>query len=153
MTERLVLLQDFCLGLLKASRLWRQLADDEVRSLGVSEASAYPLLFMARLGDGLRQSVLADAIGIEGPSLVRLLDQLCEADLVERREDASDRRAKTLHLTGRGRVVASALTDRLDRMRLRVFAEASEGELRSALHLIAILEQAAGVPTPREHGS
>ena len=135
--------QRFCLALLQASRAWRRVADTAAANFGLSEATAYPLVMMSRLGEGPRQTVLAEAMGLEGPSLVRLLDQLCAAGLVQRREDPSDRRAKTLHLTERGRLVSDDLLASLERTRARVFDQCSPDDLRAGLRIFAVIERAA----------
>ena len=135
--------QRFCLALLQASRAWRRVADTAAANFGLSEATAYPLVMMSRLGEGPRQTVLAEAMGLEGPSLVRLLDQLCAAGLVQRREDPSDRRAKTLHLTERGSLVSDDLLASLERTRARVFDQCSSDDLRAGLRIFAVIERAA----------
>ena len=53
-----------------------------------------------RPGVGMNQ--LADFTTIDRTTLTRTLDQMVEDRLVERRDDARDRRAVRLHLTGRG---------------------------------------------------
>ena len=85
--------------LLLAGRQWRRAANAVVESHGVSDATALPLILIGRLDGEPRQNALAEAVGIEGASLVRLLDQLCAAGLVIRKEDPTDRRAKILSLT------------------------------------------------------
>ena len=142
-SERTALLQEFCLSLLKGARVWRHIADAEVDGFEISEATAYPLMFITRLGDGLRQSALAEAIGIEGPSLVRLLDQLCTAGFVQRREDPSDKRAKTLHVTPSGTRLSAAIARKLDQARARVFATVTDDDIRTVLHVFAALDRAA----------
>ncbi|HEY0291031.1 MAG TPA: MarR family transcriptional regulator [Hansschlegelia sp.] len=91
------------------ARRWRKALDEALASSGLTDASWRPLIHLGRLGDGARQHDLARSLGIEGPSLVRLLDRLETAALVERREDSSDRRAKTLHLTPAGRTLVERL--------------------------------------------
>lgn len=137
------LLQRYCLSLLGAARMWRRLADRVAKDHDLSEATAYPLILIDRLGGGLRQSTLAEAMGIEGPSLVRLLDQLCAGDLVVRREDATDRRAKTLHLTERGAALATQLGRDLDRLRAEVFGAVSAEDLAAGLRVFDVLEREA----------
>src|ERR1700760_822072 len=78
------------------SRAYKAAADKAVGHIGLSQAMAWPLVMSGRLGDGIRPGVLAGVLAIEGASLVRQLDQLAEAGLVERREHPVDRRAKTL---------------------------------------------------------
>jgi MarR family transcriptional regulator for hemolysin len=68
-------------------RGYRAAADKAVAHVGVSQTLAYPIVMLGRMNGEVRQGVLAEALGIEGPSLVRSVDQLVEAGLVERRED------------------------------------------------------------------
>ncbi len=86
-------------GLVVAARHWRRICHTALTGYGISEACAAPLLMIVRLGDGVHQVAVAQAAGLESPSLVRLLDQLCKAGLVCRSEDPLDRRAKALSLT------------------------------------------------------
>lgn len=85
-----------------AARHWRKICQTTLVNYGISEACAVPLLMIGRLGEGVRQVQVAQAAGMESPSLVRLLDQLCHAGFVCRTEDAQDRRAKCLSLTDTG---------------------------------------------------
>jgi MarR family transcriptional regulator for hemolysin len=96
----------FCLRLQRAARVWRKVSDEELSKLNLSEATTTPLWLINKLGEGLRQRTLAEHMGLEGQSLVRLLDQLESAGLVVRRDDPSDRRAKALYLTDAGRKLA-----------------------------------------------
>lgn len=93
------------LGLL--ARHWRQEVNDAVKVLDLTEATWRPLLHLHHLGDAVRQKDLAQSLGLDGSSLVRLLDMLEERGLV-RRADGTDRRCKLLTLTEEGR----ALTER-----------------------------------------
>ena len=55
------------------SRNWRKVLDREVQSAGLTDATWRPLVHLHFLGDGTRQKDLAASVGIEGPSVVRLL--------------------------------------------------------------------------------
>jgi len=57
------------------------------------------VLFLLRRIDGALQKEIALELAIEGPSLVRHLDNLEAKGLIERRTAPNDRRAKTVHLT------------------------------------------------------
>ena len=50
----------------------------------------------------MRQKDLAAALGLDGSSVVRLLDALETSGHIERREEGKDRRAKTITVTTRG---------------------------------------------------
>src|SRR5260370_18575984 len=93
---------EFGLLVTRLGRLWRREVDQAVAAHGLSQATAIPLVVLSRRGKCVRQCVLAEEMGIEGPSLVRLIDLLQAEGLVERREDPTDRRAKMLHLTALG---------------------------------------------------
>src|SRR6185436_4077025 len=101
------LLRDLTRDLLLAGRLWRKIARQAAAQHGVSEAASAPLIWIERLGENVRQNALADAIGIEGASLVRLIDELQASGLVTREPDPSDRRANVVSLTTRGREVVA----------------------------------------------
>jgi MarR family transcriptional regulator for hemolysin len=136
------------LTLQHAARAWRFIADEALARYGVSHATAYPLVHIDRLGDGVRQGALADFMGIEGPSLVRLLDQLCEAGLVERREDSTDRRAKTLHLTAEGRALVTRIDRVLNALREKLFTGISVADLETCLRVLGSIRTAYGRPGP-----
>jgi MarR family transcriptional regulator, transcriptional regulator for hemolysin len=93
------------------TRRWRQILDIEIQAAGLTDATWRPLLHLHLLGDGIRQKDLAASVGIEGPSLVRLLDLLVDKGLVRRSEDSSDRRAKLLFLTEEGVEAVSRIHD------------------------------------------
>jgi len=122
-------------------RSYRAAADKAVGHVGISQAAAWPLVMIGRLGNGVRPGVLADMLAIEGPSLVRQLDQLVEAGLVERREDTIDRRAKTLHLTPAGNRARTKIEAALDAMRDEVFEGVRSADLDACLRVFGLLEQ------------
>ncbi len=129
-------------GLLLASRHWQRLADHALSSYDISGACAAPLLMVGRAGGGIRQVALAQQLGLEGPSLVRLLDKLCAQELVRREADASDRRANLLWLTPQGEALAGQLEQRLVELRREVLGPLDEDEIRVVLKLWGLLSDA-----------
>jgi MarR family transcriptional regulator for hemolysin len=122
--------------LVLAARRWRRTSHGVLASYGVSEACAVPLLTANRLGAAVRQVTLAEHVGIEGPSLVRLLDQLCAAGLVRRDEDPEDKRAKTITLTDEGRAVTARMEERLVTLRARLLKGVSRADLETTLRVL-----------------
>lgn len=123
--------------LVVSARAWRRTADQALSAFGISSSSALPLLMIGRLGDdGVRQVTLAQAVGIEGPSLVRVLDQLCAAQLVRRDEDPMDGRAKIVSLTHAGQRMVVAIEGQLSDLRDRVLEGVSDTELEIALRVV-----------------
>lgn len=80
----------------------------------------YSALVMVVDNPGLRQAQLADALAIERPNLVVILDELEEAGLITRDKVPSDRRAYALNPTVKGRKLAQQATaaNRADERRL-----------------------------------
>ena len=131
---------DLTTNLLRIGRVWRKQARECIEAHGVSEACAHPLVTIGRLGDGVRQGAVAEEVGIEGPSLVRLLDQMCDCGLVERREDPADRRAKTLWLTERGHAVMARIEADLVALRSRVLADVPRDDIAATLRVFAAFD-------------
>lgn len=129
--------------LLLTGRQWRRVADLATDRHGISEAKALPLVMIGRMGGEPRQNALAEAVGIEGPSLVRLLDQLEAAGLVARKEDPSDRRAKVLSLTPTGRTVVERMEADLACLREAMFAEVSPSDLEACLRVFRVVQDFA----------
>lgn len=130
------------LGLL--TRRWRQVLDAEFQSAGLTDATWRPLLHLDFLGDGTRQKDLAAAVGIEGPSLVRLLDTLVAKGLLERSEDASDRRAKLLSLTPEGRVTVARIRETVMTLEDQLLSPFNDGEIARVAGFIGRLESTVG---------
>ncbi len=77
----------------------RFVLDDHFKPMGLTDATWRTLFYLERAGNGVLQKELATIMGIEGPTLVRLLDNLEARNLIERRASQQDRRAKSVHLT------------------------------------------------------
>ena len=125
--------------IIRVARIYRKKVSRSLSAYGISDAQAFPVLHIARFGGGMRQNILAEEIGMEGPSLVRLLDQLCTHGLVERRDDSIDRRAKTLHLTTAGEELAGLVEDALGKIRRRLLITVSDADLKATLRVLATL--------------
>ena len=89
----------------EVSRRWRTALDDRLRPMGLTQAKWLVLLDLKRRSEGCLQKELARNLSVENPTLVRTLDALEAIDLVQRRSGINDRRAKTVHLTDRARLI------------------------------------------------
>ncbi|CAO3450340.1 Transcriptional regulator, MarR family [Azospirillum argentinense] len=134
---------NFGIHLFRAAHLWRREANKVLAESGFSSSVISPLMLLNELGDGMRQRELAEEMGVEGPSLVRLLDSLEAAKLVERREAPDDRRAKTLHLTDQGRDLLARVNAALNDVRRRLLEGASGPEIAGTVRVMAAIESNA----------
>lgn len=82
------------------SRLIRAEMDRRIAEagLGVTAGEGRALIHAARAGI-VRQTVLAERMGVEAMTLTSYLDRLEARGLIERRTDPTDRRANLVHLT------------------------------------------------------
>jgi MarR family transcriptional regulator for hemolysin len=132
---------EFARRILPLARRWRAEADRAVADLGLSDATGWLLIHVGRLGDGARQIDLAAALDIQGASLVRLVDQVETAGLVERRTDPQDRRANRIFLTEAGRVMAGQIETSLRAIRQHLFEGVDDRDLDTANRVLASLDQ------------
>ena len=132
---------DFGFRVARIARRLRQAVDAELRVFGLTEATWRPLAYVGRLGDGVRQKELATALSIEGPSLVRLLDNLERRGLIERREDETDRRARGIHLTRAGRELAARVAKVGTEIQARLLADVPPVELEICQRVLASIER------------
>ncbi|MEK9677759.1 MAG: MarR family transcriptional regulator [Rhodospirillaceae bacterium] len=136
-------LLSFELSLVELAHKWRRVVDDELRPFGLSQATWRTLYFISRTGGEIPQKGLAFAIGIEGPSLVHLLDQLENVGLIERRVSRTDRRAKSVHLLDKGSTQVEIIQDVLSQVRHRLLDDIDPAQLESCSEVFAqILDNA-----------
>ena len=129
-------------SLMALSRAYRSAADSALSSYGLSQATAWPVIVTGRLGDGIRQGALAEALGVEGPSLVRVLDQLVTSGLIERREAPHDRRARTIHLTADGHALREQVETVLVNLRRQMFKDVSPDDLDAYIRVMDTIKTA-----------
>ena len=91
------------------TRQWRRLVEEQLAASGLTDATWTPLLHLRAWGDGVTQKELAESVGLDGSSLVRLLDILEGKGWLERRADVADRRSKRLFLTEAGKTAIDSI--------------------------------------------
>ena len=89
----------FAQSLTFLARRWRNLMNEELRSVGQSQARWGTLYWIDVFGDSLNQTELADRIGVEQQTLGRVLRDLQSEGLIERVSSQRDQRAKVIRLT------------------------------------------------------
>jgi MarR family transcriptional regulator for hemolysin len=89
----------FAQSLTFVARRWRNLMNQELRSVGQSQARWGTLYWIDVFGDSLNQTELAGRIGVEQQTLGRVLRDLQSEGLIERVPSERDQRAKVIRLT------------------------------------------------------
>jgi len=113
----------------------RTYSDQRAREVHMTRAQ-WAVLAKLRRAQGVKQCELADSLDLAPITLARLIDKLTASGLVERRDDATDRRANRLFLTEE----ATPTLQKLDGLGEAVMARALAG-----LDEAAIAELTAGL--------
>jgi MarR family transcriptional regulator for hemolysin len=122
------------------ARHWRRAVNRHLEPFGLTEATWLPLLHISRAAGPMRQKELAASLSLDGSSVVRLLDELQSAGLVDRREAEDDRRAKAIVLTVRGRETVTEVERSVETIREQALRDLSDAEVlatNAALRRIA----------------
>ncbi len=131
------------------AREWRRAVDRRLQPFGLTEATWLPLLRISRSPTPMRQNELAASLSLDGSSVVRLLDALEKAGLVERREDETDRRAKSLALTPAGRRTVAKVEAASQEVRRAVLGDVPDEDLAATVRLLTgVREKLAKVLDP-----
>lgn len=132
------------------ARLMRRAFQQRLEGRDLTYAQARALVWLARQ-QGLRQVDLAEQLEVQPITLARLIDQLTEAGLVERRADPADRRAYRLYLTRAAAPRIAEIRAIGDAIREDALAGLSRAE--SAQALAALRRMRDALASPRRAGS
>ena len=120
----------FAMQVAQLSRAWRSELDRRLVGLGLSQARWLVLLHLARFTEMPTQRELAQSVGVEGPTLARLLDSLEAQELVTRVAVPEDRRAKKIALQPKAQPLIEKIEAISTQLRHEVFVGIDEDELR-----------------------
>lgn len=129
---------DLNVKLMRVARAHRTLAASLLSQVGLHPGQE-ALLMELWDHDGRTQADLAESLGVEPPTVTKMLQRMEGSDLVDRRPDATDRRAIRVYLTPKGR----RLKGRVDKLWAELGSRAFEGlsdrqqsSLRSLLNAV-----------------
>jgi len=123
-----------------AARAWRQALDRRLKYLGVSQASWMTIAVAAKARTPLSQSELADRLGVEGATMVAMVDRLVKAGLVIRQPSTTARRVKRVVLTQTGDVLYDKVRAEAVAFRKELLANMEPKALLTATELLEKLQ-------------
>lgn len=115
------------------TRQWRRFVEEQLAASGLTDATWTPLIHLRAWGDGVTQKELAERVGLDGSSLVRLLDILEGKHLVERRADPADRRSKRIFLTAQGNAAVDNIRTTMLKAELTMLQDLNDDEVDAML--------------------
>lgn len=134
----------FAHALHNTARVWRQAVDRRLKFLGVSQASWTTITVAAKASAPLSQSELADRLGVEGATMVAMIDRLVGAGLVIREPSTSDRRIKRVVVTEAGRRLYESVKAEAAKVRVELLAGIDRERLQTALQVLEALQEKIG---------
>jgi MarR family transcriptional regulator for hemolysin len=121
------------------SRGWRAELDRRLAGLGLSQARWLVLLHLARFKEAPTQRELAQSVGVEGPTLARLLDSLESQGLVKRQAVLEDRRAKKIALCDPARPLIGQIEAIANSLRVELFEGLRVEDLQVAMRVHSVI--------------
>jgi len=115
--------------LVTVARRWRLELDHQLAKTGLSDATWGPLIHINDAKVPYAQKELAASVGIDGSTLVRLLDSLEERQLVERHNDPADRRTRRIVITRAGKLLVGQIRKALASPEAQMLAGLSEADI------------------------
>ncbi|HEY1015727.1 MAG TPA: MarR family transcriptional regulator [Herpetosiphonaceae bacterium] len=124
--------------LMKIYKAHRQRAEAALSTLGL-HAGQEMILFQLWMEDGLPQSRLVERMGVEPPTVTKMLQRMEKCELVERNTCANDARVSRVYLTDKGRALEAEVKriwEELDAQTLAGLDEEQRATLRQLLLLV-----------------
>ena len=132
----------------RTARTWRTKLDERLSPLGLTQSRWLVLMHLSRMGGESLQKELAFIVGVEGPTLVRVLDGLERLGLVQRLGVEGDKRARLIRLTPKADSVISDIMRIGIKLRGEALAGISDEDLESFFRVLeAILANLAAAPS------
>ncbi len=129
---------DLNVKLMRVARAHRTVAASLLSQVGLHPGQE-ALLMELWDHDGRTQADLAESLGVEPPTVTKMLQRMEHGDLVDRRPDATDRRAIRVYLTPKGRRLkgkVDKLWSELESRTLDGLSDRQQSSLRSLLNTL-----------------
>ena len=117
---------------------------ERLRSLRLTPADS-GILWMLNVSSGVNQQELSAELGLHPSRLVSILDELEGRGLVERKQNADDRRQYALHLTNKGKETLSEIGRVARDHKERLCASLSRAEQETLAEMLSRIADEQGL--------
>lgn len=131
--------EGFALTLHEVAKAFKARMDEKLRPLGLSSATRRVVGALACSRGPLTQRELAEAISVEGPTLVRLLDRLEAMEWVTRETVAGDRRMKHVQLTAKAEPFLEEMIGAAKDIEKQILQGIPEQDVKTAHEVLLLL--------------
>lgn len=131
----------------QAAALWRVRLDKRLRPWGMTQTT-WRILWLLRMAErSYNQSELAARLGIENPTLVKIIDRMEAKALLKRTADSQDRRQKRIEITDEGMQLALEIEHQVVGIRHEILADLSAEERQAGIAVLdKIVARTAALP-------
>jgi len=133
--------EKFPLLLHETAAAWRNQLDKRLKPLGLSQAKWRILLHLSLAKEPLIQTELAARLGIEGATLVGLLDRLNQTGWITRQNNSNDRRCKAVFLTQKAQEALVHIHATANQLSEEVLKTLDESELSQCFRVLQHIKQ------------
>jgi MarR family transcriptional regulator for hemolysin len=133
--------EKFGMAIGDVSRAWRDKLAQRLKPLGLSSSKWTALLYLSRIPGGMTQSDLARLLGIEAPTLTRLVKQLEQAGWVTRHAPPEDARRKLVQLTPKAKRVVVRINAVITQLRAETVGRLSNAQAAEGFAAIQALQR------------
>lgn len=123
--------------------LWHQVINERLRPRGMSHSQWRVVLELSRSPAPMTQSALAAELGVEAPTMVRLIDRLADKGWLAREACPADRRARLVRLTPRAQKLARELEVVVGEVRRELLHDLGARELAASIGALSKIEARA----------
>lgn len=133
-------------GLASTARLMRTKLDERLAPLGLTQAKWLILWYLSRNDGVMPQKDIATRIGVEGSTVVRVLDGLERKGLIARRDQPADRRTKDVCLTPAAATILEDITRITLQFRQEMWSGIADEDLAAYERVIATVRRNLQAP-------
>lgn len=136
--------EQFATLLHRCAALWRVRLDERLRPWGMTQTTWRTLWILRQAEERYNQSCLAVRLGIETPTLVRIVDRMEKLGLLRREPGEHDRRQKYIRITPEGLALAHEIETEVLAVRGEMLAGLADDELAAGIALLGKVLDNAG---------
>ena len=115
-----------------------------MKFLGLGQAGWVTIAVVAKAGKPMSQTELANAVGVEGATMVTMIDRLVRDGLASRQPSTTDRRIKLISLTQAGLKLYAKVRIEADAYRHELLDGLDNAALEQATLLLERLHELVG---------
>lgn len=136
-----MIIDTFSVKLRKVCFQWRSIYDKNMRLLGLTQSSGMAIMNLSESDGTMTQKELACLLGVEEPTLARLLDNMENKGLITRRVAAHDRRAKQVAMHPQAGELVEKVHETVRQIRVQALEGIPPQKLAVAYEVLEIISK------------